>query len=47
MIRLLCDFDKQLFTSHPSNNLLEEDKRLHIAAEQMKKKWEAGLYNYK
>jgi hypothetical protein len=47
MIRLLRDFDEGLFTSHPSRDLLEEDKRLHIAAEETKRRWEAGIYNYK
>jgi ATP-dependent exoDNAse (exonuclease V) alpha subunit len=46
MIRLLRDFDERLFTTHPSRDLLEEDKKLHIAAEVTKRKWEAGLYNY-
>jgi hypothetical protein len=46
MIRLLRDFDERLFTTHPSRDLLEEDKRLHTAAEETKKKWEAGFYNY-
>ena len=47
MIRLLHDFDEQLFTTHPSRDLFEEDKRLHTAAEDTQKKWEAGFYNYK
>lgn len=46
MIRLLRDFDERLFPTHPSRDLLEEDKRLHTAAEETKKKWEAGFYNY-
>jgi ATP-dependent exoDNAse (exonuclease V) alpha subunit len=47
MIRLLRGFDGRLFTTHPSRDLLEEDKRLHTAAEVTKNKWEAGLYNYR
>jgi PIF1-like helicase len=46
-IRLLREFDERLFTTHPSRDLMEEDKRLHKAAEETRKKWEAGVYNYK
>ena len=47
MIHLLCDFDERLFTTHPLQDLLEEDKRLHIVAEETKKRREARLYRYK
>ena len=47
MIQLLHDFDEGLFTTHPSRDLLEEDRRLHIMGEEMKRRWEAGVYNYK
>jgi hypothetical protein len=45
-IRLLREFEEKLFTTHPSVDLREEDKRLHIAANETKKKWRVGAYKY-
>jgi hypothetical protein len=40
------DFDVKLSTTHPLADLKEGDQRLMIAAEEMKQKYLAGLYNY-
>jgi ATP-dependent exoDNAse (exonuclease V) alpha subunit len=45
-IRLLREFEEKLFITHPSVDLREEDKWLHIAANETKKKWRVGAYKY-
>jgi ATP-dependent exoDNAse (exonuclease V) alpha subunit len=45
-IRLLRDFDKEIFTKHPSEYLHLEDERLEKLAMDMKIKYGAGHYNY-
>ena len=39
-IRLLRDFDKCLFTQHPSEHLHQEDARLEDLDSQTRKRWE-------
>ncbi|KAF8436818.1 hypothetical protein L210DRAFT_3406547, partial [Boletus edulis BED1] len=43
-IRLLRDFEDKLFTSPPSEDLLEEDKILEVKAERTKEDYFAGKY---
>jgi hypothetical protein len=45
-IRLLRDFDDNLFTKHPSLDLKFEDGRLEGLIQQTKENWEAGRYNF-
>ena len=44
-IRLLRDFDDDLFTKHPSEDLRIEDERLDKLTELTKEKWDAGFYD--
>ena len=44
-IRLLGDFDNELFTSHPSEDLRHEDRRLAEKSRITNDRWEHGLYN--
>ena len=45
-IRLLRDFDDKIFMKHPSEHLRAEDIRLVALTQDMKVKFEAGMYNY-
>jgi ATP-dependent exoDNAse (exonuclease V) alpha subunit len=45
-IRLLRDFDKNIFTSHPSEDLRVEDHRLNELDRETKEKFKAGFYNF-
>jgi len=45
-IRLLRDFDKRIFTRHPSTELRSEDERLACLTTQTKAKYEMGAYNF-
>jgi ATP-dependent exoDNAse (exonuclease V) alpha subunit len=45
-IRLLRDFDEQIFTRHPSTELRSEDERLDRLNTQTKAKYEMGTYNF-
>ena len=45
-IRLLRDYDPKLFTTHPSVDLREEDRRLTALVEETKQKWLLGYYKY-
>ena len=43
-IRLLRDFNDDLFTKHPSEDLRMEDARLTMLTEMTKDRWRAGFY---
>jgi hypothetical protein len=45
-ICLLRDFDNNLFTIHPSEDLKEQDKRLKVLADQTEKDWQSGIYDF-
>ena len=45
-IRILRKFDRTLLTTHPSEHLKEEDKRLKILSELTKKNFAAGMYKF-
>ena len=45
-IRLLRDFDSNLFTRHPSESLRLEDIRLERLASETRERWDAGFYDY-
>ena len=44
-IRLLRDFDDDLFTKHPSEDLRVEDERLTTLTEMTKDRWDSGFYD--
>jgi hypothetical protein len=44
-IRLLWDFDKCIFTKHPSDELRDEDERLEQLTTETKNKYDMGLYD--
>ena len=46
-IRILHKFDCKLLTTHPSEHLKEEDKRLKSLSEKTKKDFAAGMYNFR
>jgi hypothetical protein len=43
---LLRDFDKWIFTQHPSTELRLDDERLECLTTQTKDKYEMGTYNF-
>lgn len=45
-IRLLRDFDDEIFTKHPSEQLRVEDQRLEDLDQRTKEGFEAGLYDF-
>jgi len=45
-IHLLRDFDKWIFTQHPSTELRLDDERLECLTTQTKDKYEMGTYNF-
>ena len=45
-IRILQKFDRKLLTTHPSNDLREEDKRLADLSDMTRKNFAAGMYNF-
>jgi ATP-dependent exoDNAse (exonuclease V) alpha subunit len=44
-IRLLRDFDDNLFMKHPSEDLRVEDERLTMLTEMTKDRWDTGFYD--
>ena len=44
-IRLLGDFDDESFTSYPSEDLRQEDRRLAEISKTTKESWECGLHD--
>jgi hypothetical protein len=45
-VRLLREFDTQMFTQHPCDDLRVEDERLQLLTELTKLKFEKGMYHF-
>ena len=45
-IRLLRDFDKKLFTTHPSQDLKDEDERLQTLIAETRERWDCNVFKY-
>ena len=46
-IRFLGDFEDRLFTSHPSDDLRQEDERQARKTRETKEAWDFGFYHNK